>query len=198
MNSNGSEQNKVIFTHPTQCRRVWLRGLGDWLNSSPYSWIFNSTLCMWIPGLAPFYFLARHHVWHKAHMCASLSRSARCSLASSQISRCHNDSFAWTEALSFMIFMAEQELSGRDQSMNITFNQYRNPKVQSTHAVSFVLLLPSCCFCFVFAGDYSKKSHLVTVSYHFWSFRALTAAVVVLRLLIHFLFELKKNGKNHF
>ena len=41
MNSNGSEQNKVIFTHPTECRRVWLRGLGDWLNSRPYSWIFN-------------------------------------------------------------------------------------------------------------------------------------------------------------
>lgn len=45
MNSNGSEQNKVIFTHPTECRRVWLRGLGDWLNSSPYSWIFN-LLCV--------------------------------------------------------------------------------------------------------------------------------------------------------
>ena len=45
MNSNGSEQNKVIFTHPTECRRVWLRGLGDWLNSSPYSRIFN-LLCV--------------------------------------------------------------------------------------------------------------------------------------------------------
>ena len=45
MNSNGSEQNKVIFTHPTESRRVWLRGLGDWLNSSRYSWIFN-LLCV--------------------------------------------------------------------------------------------------------------------------------------------------------
>ena len=83
----------------------------------------------------------------------------------------------------------------RYQSMNMAFNQYRNPKVQSTHTVSFVLLLPSCCFCFVFAGENSKKSHLVTVFCRFWSFRALTAAVVILRLLIHFLFELKKMGR---
>ena len=41
----GAPENKVIFTHPTECRRVWLRGLGDWLNSSPYSWIFN-LLCV--------------------------------------------------------------------------------------------------------------------------------------------------------
>jgi len=62
-----ARRKTVIFTHPTQYRRVWLRGLGDWLNSSPYSWIFNSTLCQWIPGLAPFYFLPRHHVWHKSY-----------------------------------------------------------------------------------------------------------------------------------
>ena len=87
----------------------------------------------------------------------------------------------------------------RYQSMNIAFNQYRNPKVQSTHTVSgFCATAAFLLFCFVFAGDYSKKSHLVTVSYRFRSFRALTAAVVILRLLIHSLFELKKKWKESF
>ena len=108
MNSNGSEQNKVIFTHPTECGRVWLRGLGDWLNSSPYSWIFKYSVSV---DSRPRSFLFSSTPWRTAqslsHMCASLSRSARCSLSSSQISRRHNDSFAWTEAVSGMIFMAE-------------------------------------------------------------------------------------------
>ena len=196
MNSDGSEQNKVIFTHPTQCRRVWLRGLGDWLNSSPYSWIkLYSVSVDSRPRSFLFSSTTPRMAQSLSHMCASLSRSARCSLASSQISRRHNDSFASTEALSGMIFTARQKLSGIRvwtwPLISIEILKYS----QHIPSSSFVLLLPSCCFCFVFAGENSKKSHLVTVFCRFWSFRALTAAVVILRLLIHFLFELKKMGR---
>ena len=147
MNSNGSEQNKVIFTHPTECRRVWLRGLGDWLNSSPYSWIFN-LLC--VSGFqASLLFIFFHSVTNGTkpitYVCftfeigAAQPRFIR-DFAPPQRFFCVNRSRLWYD------FHGGVE-AVRYQSMNVAFNQYRNPKVQWSHAVSFVLLLPSCCFC---------------------------------------------------
>ena len=55
-----------------------------------------------------------HKVWHKTYpVCdAPLSISGQRSFAPSQKSRCHNPSCEWTDALSSMIFVVAQNLSG--------------------------------------------------------------------------------------
>ena len=71
-----SEQNKVIFTHPTECRRVWLRGLGDWLNSSPYSRIFNLLCVSGFQASLLFIFL-HNNTYGTKHICVLHFRDRR-------------------------------------------------------------------------------------------------------------------------
>ena len=106
---------QVVHIHRTLCRSVWPRGFGE-LNPSPHSWIFTSVSPHFQPSLIFIYFRYGPNTVHPFRtypICdAPLSWSALRSFAPLQSSRQNHRSYVWTEALSGIIFVPAQKLSG--------------------------------------------------------------------------------------
>ena len=109
---------QVVHIHRTLCRSVWPRGFGE-LNPSPHSWIFTSVS----PQVAPIYSLPLRSEWpvHTALKCGTepvrcvtlhLMWSVLRSFAPLRKSLRNHRSYVWTEALSGIIFVPAQKVSG--------------------------------------------------------------------------------------